>query len=730
MTDATDGENTWDRLRRRKVVQWGLAYAAGAWGFLQGLQYVSDAFGWPTHLRQLAILALLIGLPIVLVIAWYHGDRGEQRVTRVELGVLTLLFLLGGGLFWRYELKSLRPSTATTLAVARATPPASAAADNRPSIAVLPFENRSAQQGDVFFVDGIHDDILTQLTKIGAIKVISRTSVEQFRDTTLPIKAIAEKLGVKSVLEGGVQRAGDRVRISVQLIDAANEAHLWAESYDRELTVANIFAIQSEVAAAIAAAMQTTLTPSEQASVDALPTRDLEAWEAFQLGRQRMAKRTSSNLAQARAYFQKAIDRDPEFALAYAGLADAIWLLADFSGQPFEPAALEAEKPLRKALELDPKLAEALTTTAKFAQVRREFERAEAVYRQALAINPNYPTAYFWLGQLLALQGRDAEALLSMRKAVSLDPLAPIFQMGLASFLSGQGDFDAALAGFDKVREIDSQSPLPYEAIGVMYATAFGRLDRAVPFVVKAYEFDATGSGHAGQLGQLYLDLGDDAQAQRWLDLAANDEYANGVRQLLYLYRGDLTQALASARRTHKSGMLNWQALALLRNADLSAHRVKAARSRYLREVPGMLSQNPPAVDLSSFNVAIDLALVLQLAGEAERAAQLLDRSEALIPKMPRMGPWGYGIADAQIHALRGDKAKALAALREAEESGWRGPFWRYYRDFDPNLDAIRNAPEFKAVFADIERDMAAQRAALVQRPTNAPLDFGSMQVR
>ena len=166
--------------------------------------------------------------------------------------------------------------------------------DARPSVAVLPFENRSREADDAFFVDGIHDDILTQLTKVGALKVIARTSVEQFRDTKLTTKEIGEKLGVTKVLEGGVQRAGDRVRITVQLIDAATDAHLWAESYDRELTAANIFAIQSEVAAAIAGALKATLTPAEQAAINAIPTQNLEAWEAYQLGKQRMASRTSA----------------------------------------------------------------------------------------------------------------------------------------------------------------------------------------------------------------------------------------------------------------------------------------------------------------------------------------------------------------------------------------------------------------------------------------------------
>ena len=218
MTDATEGrtDSAWTRLRRRKVVQWGLIYAAAAWGFLQGLEYVSESFHWPRTVPQFALLALLIGLPIVLVLAWYHGDRGQQRITTPEFAILTLLLLLGGGVFWYYQRASEagRNDVAQTATTAQRDT-SSGMKDARPSIAVLPFENRSRQADDAFFVDGIHDDILTQLSKVSALKVISRTSVEQFRDTKLPMKEIAEQLGVTKILEGGVQRAGDRVRVSM-----------------------------------------------------------------------------------------------------------------------------------------------------------------------------------------------------------------------------------------------------------------------------------------------------------------------------------------------------------------------------------------------------------------------------------------------------------------------------------------------------------------------------------
>ena len=220
----TQDQNAWTKLRRRKVVQWGLVYVAAGWGFLQGLEYVSESFHWPEQFRQIALLALLIGLPIVLVLAWYHGDRGQQRITTPEFAILMGLLLLGGGVFWYYQRASeaeKNEAAQTEVAAQReASPESRMPAHPSPC---CPSTIAAVKEDDAFFVDGIHDDILTQLSKISALKVISRTSVEQFRDTKLPMKEIADQLGVTKVLEGGVQRAGDRVRINVQLIDADTE---------------------------------------------------------------------------------------------------------------------------------------------------------------------------------------------------------------------------------------------------------------------------------------------------------------------------------------------------------------------------------------------------------------------------------------------------------------------------------------------------------------------------
>jgi len=588
------------------------------------------------------------------------------------------------------------------------------------SIAVLPFENRSRLEEDAYFVDGLHDDILTQLTRIGGLTVISRTSVEQFRDTRLTTREIGAKLGVSRILEGGVQRAGDRVRVTVQLVDAATDAHLWAESYDREFDADSIFAIQSEVATAVAAALSTTLTPAEQGRVKAVPTDNLEAWEAYQVGRKALGPRTPAGMAQARQSFQAAIKLDPAFAQAYAGLADTIWLQADILGLPFESAMAEAEVLLQEALRLDPELVEALTTTANFATVRRDYARAESGFRRAIEFNSNYPTAHQWYAALLGIQGRHAEALQSIQRAVELDPMSTLMRVLLASHLADAGRFDEALAELNEARERDPLSPMPKFNISLLHAYAYNQFNPALAFGEQAVELAGSRPWYRDSLAQMYLDIGQYERAGETLDAATTETSGTTARGYLHLYRADPDKALSSALRAVEVDRRDDQSLALLRDAALAADDPQSARALYERGFPELLATSP-AIDASNLGAAIDLALVLQKTGEAELAVELLRRAEAWVLARPRRGPRGYGISAARIRLLLGQQSEALAMLQQAQQSGWRGPYWRYYRDFDPVLAPVRNDPEFKAVFAAIERDMARQRAEMAARPPGVP---------
>jgi len=718
----------WARMRRRKVVQWGLAYAAGAWGFLQGLEYVSEAFGWPEQLRQVAILALLVGLPVVVVVAWYHGDRGQQRVTAVELAILAALLLAGGGLLWFYERRG-EPAPVPAAQEAARRDAAAADRDLR-SIAVLPFENRSRLEDDVFFVDGIHDDILTQLSKVGALTVISRTSVEQFRDTKLPMRAIAERLDVAAILEGGVQRSGDRVRINVQLIDARSDTHLWAETYDRELTAANIFAIQSEVATAIAAALRATLTTGEKARVEAPSTQKLEAWEAYQLGRQRLARRTSESLAEAERYFQRAIDIDPEFAIAYVGVADTLLLRLGFTGYPPAATLEQADAAVAQALALEPNLAEAVAAAASIALNREDYAAAEAGFRRAIDLSPSGATAYRGCSRLYGLMGKSEDSLRCATKAAELDPLSVNVNLNLGRALERVGRFDDALARYRKAIEIDPSVPNSYLLVGSVYAHGVGRLDQAIPWFERAARIDPGNPTYSLALAGSHVDLGNMVEARRWLEVATRhgaeyDDVAT-VDALMHLYGGELSRAEQIARKVLETDPRNPHALSTLRIVGLRTGRRDDLLGWYAKVFPEFSAAGPPVVDGSNYRSAVDFAGLLLETGDADRAARLLDGAERVLGSLQRMGWEGYGMLDVQIHALRGDTRKALGALQAASNAGWRSFAWRYYRDFEPALASIRGEAEFEAVFAAIERDVARQRAALAARPKDAALEPGA----
>jgi TolB-like protein/Flp pilus assembly protein TadD len=729
VTDAPierEGEGAWTKLRRRKVVQWGVAYAAAVWTMLQVLEYLTDTYAWPPAIRQIATPALALGLLFVLVLAWYHGDRGEQKVSRPELAILAALIACVGGTLWWYVTRldeSAWIAGTGTAAVKHAAP-----TDARPSIAVLPFENRSRLDDDVFFVDGIHDDILTQLSKVSALTVISRTSVEQFRDTQLSIRSIAEKLDVSMILEGGVQRAGNRVRINVQLIDARSDTHLWAETYDRELTAANIFAIQSEVAAAIAAALKAKLTAGEKARLGAPSTQKLEAWEAYQLGRQRLAKRTSESLAEAERYFQRAVEIDPNFAIAYVGVADTLVQRLGYTGYPLAATLEKADAAIQQALALEPSLAEAVAGAATVALLKEDYAAAEAGFRRAIDLSPSSPTAYRGCSRLYGLMGRSDDSLRCATKAAELDPLSVSVNLGLGRALERVGRFDDALARYRKAMEIDPSVPSSYLFIGSTYAHGLGRLDQAVPWFERAALIDPGSPTYSLALGGSHLDLGNIAEARRWLADAIKHgaEYQDvaTVEALVHLYEGNLSKVEQISRKVLNTDPRNPHALNMLRIVGLRTGRRIDVLDLYAKAFPELLGTDSPVIDGSNYRSAVDLAGLLLDAGDRNRAARLLDGGESVIRSTQRMGWEGFGMLDVQIYALRGDKTRALVALREAKTAGWRSFAWRYYRDFEPALASIRGDPEFKAIFADIERDMARQRAELAARPKDAKLEL------
>src|SRR5881398_1034179 len=415
------------RLKERKLVQWAIAYVAAAFALLQGIDIVAQQFGWPEGVRRGITLGLVVGFFVTLVLAWYHGERGAQRVTGTELLIIGLVLALGGGFLWRFAAASRTPDNKTAIAPNESRMPEPAAVIPEKSIAVLPFENLSDEKENAYFTEGVGDEILTDLAKIADLKVISRTSVMQYKSgISRNLREIGEQLGVAHVLEGSVQRIAARVRVTAQLIDARTDAHLWAEHYDRPLD--DVFAIQSEVAQAIADQLKAKLSAAEKAAINQAPTTDLVAYDLYVRAEALRAAtsfnaRLKENLLEATRLLDQVIARDPTFFLAYCRLAEAHDLIY-FFGSDHTPARLAlAHAAIEAALRLRPDSGEAHLALAEHRyRGYRDCERALAELTLARRALPNNPLVFELTGFINRRQGRWEESTNDLKRALELDP--------------------------------------------------------------------------------------------------------------------------------------------------------------------------------------------------------------------------------------------------------------------------------------------------------------------
>jgi TolB-like protein len=315
------------RLRQRKLVQWSLAYVAFAFALIQVLDVIAQRFGWPDQVEKLLILALAAGFFVVLVLAWYHGERGAQKVSGTEIVILALLLAIGGWLLWRYERATPATSPETVQRSPGATPIAQAAPIPAKSIAVLPFENLSDDKDNVFFSDGLSEEILNSLARIDGLRVIGRTSSFQFKDKDVDSRTIGARLGVANLLEGSVRREGERARVTAQLIRASDGAQLWSQTYDR--TVKDSLAVQLDIAEKVAGVLNVVLDDKQRARMRAAGVKNVDAFIAYQKGwklymdaHTHVGSDLLAGLHQANEEFDKAIALDPDFSFAYFAEAD------------------------------------------------------------------------------------------------------------------------------------------------------------------------------------------------------------------------------------------------------------------------------------------------------------------------------------------------------------------------------------------------------------------------
>lgn len=556
-------------MKRRHVFRVMAVYGAVAFVILQVADLAFPRLGMPEWTVTLVLMLAILGLPVAIVLAWAfeqtpEGIRRTERADPEELeaivaeprsrrwpaGIAALVgvALLVGGAWWMGARSGVVGASG-------------AAAEGGPgeirSIAVLPLTTRTlgdAGEGAdraVVFADGMHDDLLTQLSRIRDLRVTSRTSVEQFRETELDIREIAGQLGVRYVVEGAVDQVGENIRVNVQLIDANSGGHVWAETYDETMTLENLFVIRDDLTRRIATSLRATLSPAVAAKIEERPTESSEAFELYTRGRHLYDRGARPDLERAIELFERATELDPEFAAAHAALAAAHLRMTHYAFVPVTTAAPSARAAIERALAIDAENAEALMARAEIEMGNGEMQRARRTLDRLLELNPSHAAAHATLGDLFGSQGFEYRALEQYERAAELDPLDANIAVRLIWTLGAVGRDREAVEQASALVELHPD----FEPAAGALAQALlevGRVDEAVATLRQALQRDPgsifTNEGLAWTL--LATGRKDEALAQigRAAELTPDDFPIQGSRSLMLRAAGRFGEALEAAR--------------------------------------------------------------------------------------------------------------------------------------------------------------------------------------
>jgi adenylate cyclase len=437
--ESPSNASPWAHLKEHKVAQWTLAYGAFAYALLHGATLLSDALEWPHAIVRVLALLLLVGLPIAPILAWYHGVRALKRVSGSELILITLLLLIGGSLMWLYPHTPAEQAAPVTKITSPATPaPNALFAPPAHSIAVLPFINMSGDANQEYFSDGISEELLNSLSRLSGLQVVARTSSFSFKGQNVDVATIARKLNVGAVLEGSVRRAGNTVRITVQLINPVSGYHFWSETYDRNLT--DILKVQTDVATSVAQQLEAKLVGDEAARIELGGTKNTEAYSVYLRGMQlnRRVDAKEADYRQALVAFDQAISLDPNFAAAHARRASTLGAVyfstSDLSTRAGlnEQARLAAER----AVALAPEFGEAHHALAiTYVRGAPDLTFASREFYRSLALSPGSAWVQVNTGWFACWLGQFEFAVTAVRRAVTLDPQNALIRGVLAKVL-------------------------------------------------------------------------------------------------------------------------------------------------------------------------------------------------------------------------------------------------------------------------------------------------------
>ena len=622
-----------EEVKRRKVYRVAAAYVIAAGGIIQLASAAFPAWELPNWALRLVIMLLLIGFPIALILAWAfdvtpQGIRATPSAPAPRMHRRrNVIMLVATGVI------------VSAIAGFFLLPRASAHKIDK-SIAVLPFENLSDEKENAYFADGIQDDVLTNLSKIGDLKVISRTSVMPYRGKASNLREIGKALGVATILEGSVRRIGNRVRVNVQLINAENDEHIWAEDYDRDLT--DVFAIQTDLAKKITGELQAKLSPAEKAQMTRKPTENGEAYLAFvQAHDLSCAFEDFDKLKQGEQLYERAIDLDPNFALAIAHSSQ----LESWFVHTSDPTAARREKArtlAERALQLQPDLPEAhLARGVSYYYGDNNYDAALKEFEIAQRGLPNESEIYLYIGAIQRRQGKWAESTANLEKAASLNPKDGWPLYNLADNYQMLRNFDAANKTIDRGLKVDPRGVGLWEMKSKLAIAEKGDLS------VSEKAFQAVQSMPMNNEQKLRL------AGSRANVFLLERKYQEGLREAESL-QDDVLHAAFEQHLSDKYYLIGFARKALQDEAGARAAFLKAKEILDLQ-----LKQSPESPDMH-----IQLAKVLAYLGEKDAALTEARRATELLPESKdAFGGPEIAAGAAEVHAILGDNGRAIEIL-------------------------------------------------------------------
>lgn len=637
-----------DELKRRKVYRVAIAYIVAGWALAQGLAQVLPVFEISNSVIRVVIALLLIGFPVALVLAWMFDVTPQ--------GVKATPYLASGGHRRRNIWLLAGAGVIVSVAAGFFVLPRAVAHKIDKSIAVLPFENLSDEKENAYFADGVQDDILTNLSKIGDLKVISRTSVMPYRGKTQNLRDIGKTLGVANILEGSVRRAGNKVRVNVQLIDATNDQHLWAEDYDGDLS--DVFKIQTDLATKIASALQAKLSPSEKEHMERKPTENNDAFLAFiQAHNLNVSYEDYTRLQQGEQLYERAIALDPKFALALARYSQ----LESWIYHSYDPTSARKQKAVdlaERALKLEPNLPEAhLARGFAYYYGDRNYEAALNELALAQSGLPNESEIYLAIGAIQRRQGKWAESTANLKKASELDPKSSWPLQNLAFNYQMVRDYAAAQGTVDKALKL---SPKSFELWGLKIEFAieqrgdFSEYERAVAMFH---------SGAQSSPGELTAPSAGDLAKENVFSLTYMEVARLGVSMLQRKFQ----EAIAIAEKIDENIAARKPELVCQKYGFVGlAHRYLGDEAGARRELLKAKEFAQKALAEAPDNAArrMQLAQIMALLGEKDAAVAEALRAQQLLPESvdafegPQMTQ-----QLAEVYAINGDATRAIEIL-------------------------------------------------------------------